>query len=73
MKSIDVYLEQYIASFQNFNPTYWPHVLKVETHNMIPAERFCYQHFKSKNWRNLGTKFAFKRKEDYEWFILRWS
>lgn len=73
MNVTDAYLQQYIDGLQQFNPTYWPYTIKVETHNIFPAERFCYQHFKTKNWRNKGTKFAFKRKEDYEWFVLRWS
>lgn len=73
MKSADSLIERMIDELQQFNSTYWPYTLKVETHSMLPAERFCYQNFKSKNWRNRGTKFAFKRKEDYEWFVLRWS
>lgn len=72
--SVQHLIEKYVLEFDHslFNPTYWPYTIKVETHNMFPAERYCYQHFKTKNWRNRGTKFAFKRKEDYEWFVLRW-
>jgi hypothetical protein len=66
-------VQRMLDELHEFNPTYWPYTLKVETHDMHSAERFCYQHFKTKNWRNRGTKFAFKRKEDYEWFVLRWS
>ena len=57
----------------DFNKTYWPHVKTVAWIDYREAERFCYQHFKSKNWRNQGLHFAFKRVEDYEWFVLRWS
>ena len=64
-------VDRMIEEMHQFNPTYWPYTIKVD--DMFNAERFCYQHFKTKNWRNRGTKFAFKRKEDYEWFVLRWS
>ena len=57
----------------DFNKTYWPYVKMVAWNEYAPAERFCYDNFKTKNWRNRGQHFAFKRKEDYEWFILRWS
>lgn len=66
-------IQRMIDELEQFNPTYWPYTLKVESPDMYSAERFCYQHFKTKNWRNKGTKFGFKRKEDYEWFVLRWS
>ena len=73
MNSANTLIERMIDELHYFNPTYWPYFMKVETYNMFPAERFCYDNFKTKNWRNRGTKFAFKRKEDYEWFVLRWS
>lgn len=66
-------LKQMVDNFEQLNSTYWPYALRVKTYDMFPAERFCYDNFKSRNWRNRGTKFAFKRKEDYEWFVLRWS
>jgi hypothetical protein len=53
---------------------YWPYDLEVkELKQHTEAERFCYTHFKTRNWRNHGVYFYFKRKEDYEWFVLRWS
>lgn len=66
-------VQRMLDELHEFNSTYWPYTIKVETSDIFNAERFCYQHFKTKNWRNRGTKFAFKRKEDYEWFMLRWS
>ena len=56
-----------------FNEKYWPYVKMVSWHNMFEAERFCYASFKGRNWRSAGQFFAFKRKADYEWFVLRWS
>ena len=73
MNSVDSLIQRMIDELHAFNPTYWPYTSKVETYHMFSAERFCYDNFKTKNWRNRGTKFAFKRKEDYEWFVLRWS
>ena len=60
--------------FEGHNKKYWPHQHVVRGWSMVrPAERWCYQNFKSRNWNNVGKYFAFKRKEDYEWFLLRWS
>jgi len=57
-----------------FNKTYWPYVVTISYDQYYNAERWCYEHFKSRNWRNQGMRyFAFKRKEDYEWFLLRWA
>jgi hypothetical protein len=56
----------------SFNEKYWPHVKMVSWKEIFDAERFCYTNFKSRNWRNAGQFFAFKRKRDYEWFLLRW-
>ena len=73
MNSVPSLIERMIEEMQEFNPTYWPYTLKVNMFDRFTAERFCYDNFKSKNWRNIGNKFAFKHKEDYEWFVLRWS
>lgn len=70
---IDRWLNLYNVGGHNFNATYWPHVKMVAWNEYNAAERFCYSSFKTKNWRNQGQHFAFKRKEDYEWFLLRWS
>ena len=56
------------------NKTYWPYQIELKEWNQYnEAEKFCYKHFKSRNWRSQGVYFSFKRKEDYEWFLLRWQ
>jgi hypothetical protein len=74
MKSndIDRMLDIFVGG-HTFNQTYWPHVKMVAWNEMFLAERFCYDNFKTRNWRNRGQHFGFKRKEDFEWFVLRWS
>ena len=59
---------------EELNDKYWPH--QFEFQSWIPvlaAERFCYDNFKSCNWRNRGRYFGFKSKKDYAWFVLRWQ
>lgn len=73
MNYSNLLIQKMLDELNEFNTTYWPHTLEIKLHDVIPAERFCYQHFKTKNWRNKGTKFGFKRKEDFEWFVLRWA
>jgi predicted HAD superfamily hydrolase len=59
---------------KEINETYWPYQHQIKDWKHIyTVERFCYDNFKSKNWRNRGRTFAFKRKQDYEWFLLRWQ
>ena len=53
------------------NKKYWPHHVQVE--KMMEAERWCYEHFKSSQWRNVGTYFAFKSGPDATAFALRWA
>ena len=36
-------------------------------------ERFCYDNFKTNEWRNEGYYFAFKQDTDYTFFMLRWN
>ncbi len=56
------------------NKTHWPYQLEIKSwYDIGNAERFCYDNFRSGNWRNTTRYFGFKRKEDYEWFVLRWS
>lgn len=60
------------------NKKYWPyHVVTKEAKLTIfavsgEAEKWCYKNFKSKNWRNVGNYFAFKREQDAMMFSLRW-
>lgn len=53
------------------NKKYWPHQTKIS--NWVDAEKWCYTHFKSANWRNVGNTFAFKRGEDATFFLLQWQ
>ena len=56
-----------------FNKTYWPYQGCIGGENDFgECKRWCYCHFKSKNWRNLEQHFAFKREEDFVLFALRW-
>ena len=62
------------------NRKYWPHqhrFIDLEKPRSIPfvedIERWCYDNFKSGNWRNTGYYFAFKRHDDFVLFMLRWS
>jgi hypothetical protein len=59
---------------EELNSNYWPYQFDLKDwRNINVVEQFCYQSFKSRNWRNRGRYFGFKRKQDYEWFLLRWS
>lgn len=63
---------------QTYNKRYWPHQCR-----MLPEpdawaqkeklERYCYDNFKSGNWRNNGLYFVFKREADATLFLLRWG
>lgn len=70
--SVQRMAEFMMGEFQ-FNPTYWPYTMRVKWDQWQDAERFCYMSFKTRNWRNQGQRFAFKRKQDYDWFLLRWT
>jgi len=56
---------------------YWPYQYTLDYStlylHLAEVERWCYANFKSRNWRNAGAFFAFKRAEDYSIFLLRWS
>ena len=54
------------------NKKYWPHHVQV-TARAEDVERWCYENFKSSEWRNVGAYFAFKRGEDATLFSLRWA
>ena len=73
MKQSDVQrIMDIMVGFEN-NKTYWPYAKKVEWNEYNEAEKFCYKHFKSRNWRSYGMYFAFKREADYTLFLLRWA
>ena len=69
---IDNLLQKFVGG-HTFNRRYWPYVIQMSFSDYDNAERFCYDNFRSRNWRSQGPYFGFKRKEDYEWFVLRWS
>ena len=58
--------ERYIMRV--LNKKYWPHQVTVKESGT--AERWCYANLSSKNWRNVGSYFAFKRGEDATMFAL---
>lgn len=56
-----------------FNTTYWPYQHRVRPTDIMAAEAWCWRYFKGKQWRNRGTRFAFKRQKDLTFFLLKWS
>lgn len=63
---------------QVLNKKYWPFQFRVLPKEdawaqKIELERYCYESFKSGNWRNYGLYFCFKRQEDATLFALRWG
>ena len=68
-----VFKRDIMVGGHTFNQRYWPYVKMVLWNQYFDAERWCYQNFKSRNWRSQGQYFAFKRKEDYTFFMLRWE
>ena len=72
MNKIDSLMKQWFEE-QELNDKYWPYQYELKDwQHIYMVERFCYSNFKSSNWRNRGRYFGFKRKQDYEWFLLRW-
>ena len=69
---------------RTLNKKYWPHQFflhqmesEARNYKEYPAmrqdiERWCYEQFKSANWRSYGMVFAFKRQADATLFALRW-
>jgi hypothetical protein len=73
MKRLAKHLDNVMPTSNPHNSTYWPYQARITEHNSVrEIERWCYAHFKSKNWRNSWQWFAFKREEDYVMFALRW-
>ena len=54
------------------NKKYWPHHVEIRDETG-EAERWCYQYFKSSDWRNVGRYFAFKNGDEATMFSLRWA
>lgn len=72
IRNIPKFLEMWRAE-EELNNRYWPYQFEItEWEQVRHAERFCYNSFKSRNWRNSGRYFGFKRQQDYEWFLLGW-
>lgn len=69
IKSIEKVNEDY--RMRVLNKKYWPHQVFVAASQ--DAERWCYDNFKSSEWRNVGRYFAFKQGADATAFALRWA
>ena len=55
------------------NKKYWPYQIKVaDNFNSGDAERWCYENFASRGWRNVGAYFAFKNGAEATAFSLKW-
>ena len=65
------YKDEYIMRV--LNKKYWPHHVTLGPVKIEQAERWCYERFKSSEWRNVGTYFAFKQGADAILFVLKWS
>ena len=56
------------------NKRYWPYKIVInDWYEISTAERFCYDNFKSRNWRNVTRYFYFKNQHDATLFTLRWG
>mgnify|MGYP003338584324 CR=1 FL=1 len=61
------------------NKRYWPYQIRMDSNlrerwiEVRDLERFCYDNFKTNEWRNEGYYFAFKQDTDYTFFMLRWN
>ena len=56
------------------NKKHWPYQFKIDgKYNIAEIERWCYERFKSGNWRNYGRMIAFKKQSDATLFVLIWS
>ena len=55
------------------NKKYWPHQFRIDKQDIAELERWCYDHFKSGDWRNYGKLFAFKRQDDATLFALKFA
>ena len=58
---------------KTYNKKHWPHQYTVNPEYVFEAERWCWEHFKGRNWNNTHKKFVFKRSQDAFMFALRWS
>ena len=59
---------------KEYNKKYWPYQVTIpDSSKRYEAERWCWERFKGRYWNSHGRVYVFKRKEDYEWFLLRWS
>lgn len=62
-----------------FNKRHWPYQIRLleGEPKSVPyvetIERFCYDHFVTQDWNNVGHYFVFKREADFTFFMLRWG
>jgi hypothetical protein len=62
----------------SYNKKYWPYQFRMLSESdawgqVCRLEAYCYDNFKSGNWRNSGLYFVFKRQQDATLFALRWA
>ena len=43
------------------------------TSKAIEMAKYCKNSFEKDQWEILNGHFVFRKKKDYEWFVLRWS
>jgi hypothetical protein len=69
-------LFKYEQSYLNIhqNKRYWPYRIVIrDWYDIYEAERFCYDNFRSRNWRNVAKYFYFKNQNDAALFTLKWG
>lgn len=75
-KTLETYVDDILQeNMRVLNKKYWPYQFTMDRkkHNIDELERWCYDKFKSANWRNYGNLFAFKQQHDASYFLLFWS
>ena len=73
VKYTSKYFEK-IKPVRILNRKYWPVSIKINDEDYEKATRWCYENFKSANWRNINPSyFYFKREQDATLFSLRWA
>lgn len=63
---------------QTYNKRHWPYQFRMlpepdAWEQKCRLEAYCYDNFKSYNWRNNGLYFVFKNETDAIQFALRWG
>ena len=75
-RTLETYVDGILQeNMRVLNKKYWPHQFTMDRrkYDVDKLERWCYDKFKSANWRNYGNLFAFKQQHDASYFLLFWS